>query len=203
MMKNKFTCRMALPSDSITKIAKYIHLTDSYIYPLICSDPEDDAWCEFIRQCTVTPGNVYHLSHLAVLLHDGEIIGVACIAPCGKTLTITDGIEIPEALKQPIAPVVEGYFLPLIRENLSYCGYNIVNICVDGAWRGQGLGKKLMDFCLEKCQDAVVHLDVIADNAPAIRLYESTGFHIAAKYMGFTGSDVKLPCYHMIRKTAQ
>ena len=198
-MEQQFTCRMALPSDCVQSIAKYIHLTDPYIYPLICADPQDGAWCDFIRQCLNTPNNVYHLDHIAVLLHGDEIIGAACIAPCGQVLTITDGIEIPEGLKDPIAPVVDGYFLPLIRENQTFSGYNIVNICVDEAWRGRGLGKKLLDFCLEKCQDASVHLDVIADNTTAIRLYEHSGFRIRARYMGFSGSDVKLPCYHMIK----
>ena len=201
-MYTDFSCRMALPSDSMTKIAKYLHLTDPYIYPHICADPEDPAWVEFIRLCTMTEGNVYHLSHLAVLLRGDEIIGVACVTPCGKALTITQGIQVPAAISQRILPVVEGYFEPLSRENQLFSGFNIINICVDTAWQHRGLGKMLLDFCLERCQNAPVHLDVIADNAPALRLYERSGFQISSTYMGFTGNAEKLPCHHMIKKAA-
>ena len=197
-MSPEFTCRMATPSDSVQKIAKYLHLTDPYIYPLICKDPEDSAWCEFIRACTLSEGNLCHLSNLAVLLHGEEIVGVACVAPCGQKLTVTEGIQVPDKLG--IAPVNEGYFLPLIKEMQAFSGFNIVNICVDAAYRGQGLGKKLMAFCMEHCGNTDIHLDVISDNTPAIRLYESLGFQISSEYMGFSGSDTKLPCYHMIKK---
>ena len=40
-MNQQFICRMALPSDCVQNIAKYIHLTDPYIYPQICTDPQD------------------------------------------------------------------------------------------------------------------------------------------------------------------
>ena len=200
-MNQQFFCRMALPSDCVRNIAKYIHLTDPYIYPQICTDPQDDAWCDFIRQCLNTPGNVYHLDHIAVLLHGENIIGAACIVPCGNALTICDGIEIPEGLKQSIAPVVKGYFVPLIQETQAFSGYNLINLCIDSAYRGQGFGKQLLRFCLERCGNVPIHLDVIASNAPAICLYEGLGFRITAEYMGFSGSDAKLPCYHMVRKT--
>lgn len=47
------------------------------------------------------------------------------------------------------------------------------------AWRGQGIGKKLLEACLSTAKEAgleKIELEVFADNIPAIRLYESTGF---------------------------
>jgi RimJ/RimL family protein N-acetyltransferase len=46
-------------------------------------------------------------------------------------------------------------------------------------WRGQGLGRGLMDACLLLARGAAiekVELEVFADNAPARRLYNTLGF---------------------------
>jgi ribosomal protein S18 acetylase RimI-like enzyme len=47
------------------------------------------------------------------------------------------------------------------------------------AWRGRGIGRKLLSACLSVVKQAgleKIELEVFADNIPAIRLYESTGF---------------------------
>jgi ribosomal protein S18 acetylase RimI-like enzyme len=46
-------------------------------------------------------------------------------------------------------------------------------------WRGQGLGRDLLQDCLSRARSAgieKVELEVYADNAAAVRLYESFGF---------------------------
>jgi RimJ/RimL family protein N-acetyltransferase len=46
-------------------------------------------------------------------------------------------------------------------------------------WRGQGIGRKLLAACLPLAARANIErieLEVFADNIPAIRLYESSGF---------------------------
>ena len=56
----------------------------------------------------------------------------------------------------------------------------IDDICVDASCRGKGIGKALYNFVLdfaraEKCYN--VTLNVWADNASALRFYESLGMH--------------------------
>ena len=55
----------------------------------------------------------------------------------------------------------------------------IDDICVEEAYRGQGIGKKLMEFAAglarEKGLDRI-QLNVYEDNAAAVRFYESLGF---------------------------
>lgn len=55
----------------------------------------------------------------------------------------------------------------------------IGNICVLPESRGQGTGKELLNQMLEALKEKdirTVFLEVEADNAPAVRLYEKAGF---------------------------
>lgn len=55
----------------------------------------------------------------------------------------------------------------------------IGNICILPGSRGQGIGKALLDKMLESLKERdikTVFLEVEADNAPAVRLYEKAGF---------------------------
>ncbi len=197
-----FKCRKVNDQDNIGEIARCIHLTDPYIYPVICSDPENEDWVAFIEQCMETPGNIFYRDHLCVLEQDAHIVGIACIVPCGKPLTITENVHVPERLRAGMVKAIQGYFLPLIEESVAYEGYNIVNVCVDSPYRGMGLGTKLVEYCVRKYGEDLIHLDVIASNKTAVKLYQNQGFSIVDEYLGFSGNDTDLPCYHMIRNVS-
>ena len=55
-----------------------------------------------------------------------------------------------------------------------------IGIMVHTAYQGKGIGKKLMDKLIDLADNWVdikrIELDVIADNTPAIKLYEKYGF---------------------------
>lgn len=195
-----FLCRKATLSDKPEKIAQYIHHTDPFIYPCICSDPLDKAWVEFINKCLNTKNCIFNIEHIAVVTDNDDIIGIACVIPCAKNLTFSEKIEIPKRLADNFRLVKQGYFEPLIEESLSYNGFNIVNICVDEKYRGKGAGSALISYCIDNYGSKTLHLDVIASNEPAVRLYKKFGFKIEMEYLGFSGDNTQLPCYHMIRK---
>lgn len=55
----------------------------------------------------------------------------------------------------------------------------ITNVVVDAAYRNQGIGRRMMQYMLEKAGEqniTVCTLEVRVSNEPAIRLYESLGF---------------------------
>lgn len=57
---------------------------------------------------------------------------------------------------------------------------HILNICIRADLRGQGLGRKLMHFLLERARAAQmqdIFLEVRPSNPTAIALYVSLGFH--------------------------
>lgn len=199
MSNSDYYCQKATETDDIGKIAKYIHLTDPYIYPAICENPDDEAWQSFICQCLKKQGNIYHLNNIFVIKIADEPVGIACVIPCGKKLTVTDGIAVPVSLKKGMDLAVNGYFNPLIEESEHFDGYNIVNVCVDEHHRGKGVGKMLMTHCLKEYGSQTIHLDVIVSNKAAVQLYQKLGFIIQNEYPGFSGNDIEVPCYHMVR----
>lgn len=90
--------------------------------------------------------------------------------------------------------VLKEYYLPLENEPE---GYFIANICIDSAYRGQGIGGALLEMVLSDVEpDKDVYLDCLVDNKVALTVYESHGFEILFEYSGFTG----LPYYKMIRR---
>ena len=58
---------------------------------------------------------------------------------------------------------------------------DVRQIAIEPAWRGRGVGKQLMAVVATKLRDAGCrdwHLEVKADNAPAIALYRSVGMRV-------------------------
>jgi [ribosomal protein S18]-alanine N-acetyltransferase len=70
--------------------------------------------------------------------------------------------------------------------------YEVHTIGVDPAYQGRGVGRRLLDELLNFAADAVVHLEVRTDNAPAIALYHSVGFAqvgLRRRYYRVSGAD--------------
>ncbi len=71
----------------------------------------------------------------------------------------------------------------LVAYNLSFAfgtRGDVRQVVVDKAWRNRGVGRRLMGKVGERLRGLGCtewHLEVNADNAPAIRLYESVGMH--------------------------
>ena len=72
----------------------------------------------------------------------------------------------------------------------AYLGYweapqeaHIINLAVGPSFRGKGLGRELMDYCLayaRKRGAGLATLEVRDGNGPARRLYEKCGFRLVA-----------------------
>lgn len=70
--------------------------------------------------------------------------------------------------------------------------YEIHTIGVDPDYQGRGIGRRLLDEMLNVAGDAVVHLEVRTDNAPALALYRSVGFNqvgLRRRYYRVSGAD--------------
>lgn len=199
-MKNfNIKYRKAKLEDNISAIAKYIYLTDPYIYPTICKSPQEKEWIELITQCYQQDNNLFSRHNIYVALIDEEIIGICCIIPCGIRLNFNEDLELYTKCFLHMAKVVDGYFAPLLEESAGLSGYNVVNLCIDENWRKKGIGRGLLQYCLNDCECESVYLDVIADNSSAISVYKSLEFNIVKKYEGFSGGNEPVMCYQMKR----
>lgn len=70
--------------------------------------------------------------------------------------------------------------------------YEVHTIGVDPAWRGRGIGRRLLDDLLAFADGGVVFLEVRTDNEAAIGLYESAGFvrmGVRKRYYPGSGAD--------------
>lgn len=197
MNKQKLICRAAKIDDDIASIAKYVHLTDPYIYPAITPNCENRDWISVFSECFETKGDIFYYENISVIESNGKIVGIICVIPCGKRFTFAESAIIPVPLENGVALTRKKYFAPLFEENAKYRGYNITNICVDTQLRGKGLGSKLLTYCIEKYGSEDIHLDVIKSNTAAIGLYKKHGFEICAEYFGFSGEHEMVLCYRM------
>ena len=68
----------------------------------------------------------------------------------------------------------------------TFKGY-IQTLCVDDMYRGQGLGKKLLQFCEERilCISPNIFICVSSFNKGAIKLYYEFGFKLVGELTGF------------------
>jgi putative acetyltransferase len=66
----------------------------------------------------------------------------------------------------------------------------LVKFYVKSSFRGKGIGKKLMEICLEKAKSAsykLVYLESLPELATAVGMYESAGFKHIPERMGDSG----------------
>ncbi|MCP3103216.1 GNAT family N-acetyltransferase [Myxococcus sp. K15C18031901] len=64
------------------------------------------------------------------------------------------------------------------------------------AWRGRGLGAEMLKPLMEEARsrgDCRMVLEVIEQNAPAVKLYERLGFRRVRRLVGFTGTPTPEP----------
>jgi ribosomal-protein-alanine N-acetyltransferase len=64
----------------------------------------------------------------------------------------------------------------------------ILSVAVDAAWRGRGLGRRLLDLHLRRLAGlgvAAVFLEVEEGNEAALRLYERAGFRAVGQRPGY------------------
>lgn len=65
---------------------------------------------------------------------------------------------------------------------------HVLNVCVAEAWRGRGIGRRLMESLLERVRNAgmeLAFLEVRPSNRVAIALYESMGFDRVGMRKGY------------------
>lgn len=109
-------------------------------------------------------------------------IGYAAVEEIGGTIA---GMVMVDEIARP-----EGPYSPARRF------LHIAEICVDAAYRRQGVGRRLMDFVKANAQAAGyarIELDVWAFN-DVLPFYESLGFTVFRRYLEIDLQGERTPC---------
>ena len=120
--------RKAVARDDLGTIAKYLHLTDPYIYPAICTASNSKYWESIVSACFFSDNNIFSKENMIVAEANGKIVGILNVIACGKPLRFIEDISDELPLTPELIAVNTGYFQPLLEESLSFDGYNITNI---------------------------------------------------------------------------
>ncbi|MBQ6149705.1 GNAT family N-acetyltransferase [Candidatus Saccharibacteria bacterium] len=188
--------------DDLNRAANLIYQVDPYICPDFFGDAE--------RAEKMGPlifgeeGGLFDPNHTIVAEEDGKLLGILVYAD--NTIKPWDtegmkekvenlGIEMPEqfdrANKNYMEAVTEdARSLPDGVAEVEWCA-------TDLSARGKGVASKMFEKFLSLPYQEQ-HLTVLADNPPAIHLYEKNGFGIVSSQTGYPDESVKT--HNMVRK---
>ncbi len=130
-----------------------------------------------------------------LLTTDTQNIAVCAMMMAKSNPWITLGIDYDQCLKAFEGPVREIWAIEIDREIAGFVilqmggtfkGY-IQTVCVDVAYRGRGIGKKLLQFCEEWILKISpnIFICVSSFNHGAIRLYKEFGFKLVGELDNF------------------
>ena len=77
----------------------------------------------------------------------------------------------------------------------------ILNVCVTAKQRGKGIGTQMMSAFCQALSRYKMELCTLANNTPAVRLYEKLGFFTVDQIAGFALGPTKPDCLVMARKS--
>ena len=189
--------------DDLKRAANLIYQVDPYICPDFFGDEE--------RAEKMAPvifgeeGGLFDPRHTIVAEEDGKLLGILIYADNTikpwdtegvKKKVEATGIEMPEyfdrANKNYMEAVVEdARTLPDGVAEVEWCA-------TDSSARGKGIASKIFEKFLALPYKEQ-HLTVLADNPPAIHLYEKNGFKIVSTQTGYP--DESVGTHNMVRKT--
>ncbi|QYO63872.1 GNAT family N-acetyltransferase [Leptolyngbya sp. 7M] len=111
-----------------------------------------------------------------------QILGVATLIAAESLNQTTDYQTCLNRWQQLRLQFVDALILNrLVRHDYPPGTFYIANLAVDSAYRGQGIGTQLLQYCIAEAATAKashVYISVDIDNPRAQNLYESLGFQV-------------------------
>ena len=212
--KDQFRCIQLAAGDSLSPeqrsdVAKLIYDTDSYIYPTLFGEgPEGRMRAVRILSELLASGAdvMFAKKNLFVLGIGDEIAGII--------LWYKGSMQWDPA---PLLDAAAGVGIALKEENVMKVsreyvadrytsgdssedqGLELINVCVKSSLRGRGAGDYMLERFVEAHPRENMKLVVLADNIPAVNLYQKFGFSVTKETDGFSLSHPKPRCFTMER----
>ena len=181
-------------------LSRLIYDTDPYIYPAMFGRYEN---AEILLPLLFRNNDaMFCLDNCYVATRSDKIIGLLLwkkgvldwTPSLLKQLSEENGIEVSQYLDVVAEEYVANYKVKLNDSLVS-----LINLCVNNEYRGQGIGRKILESFFDRGIGNLYELCALQDNRNAVHLYESLGFVSYEKYNGFSIDHRNLPALRMRR----
>jgi ribosomal protein S18 acetylase RimI-like enzyme len=167
--------------DDFKQAAHILYQTDSFIFPFLFGKPEKANIG--LSKLMSFPNNSFSYLYTHVYVDSGLIKGLLIETNPLDQLDEEKDFRVSFKPSSLFRMVLGQLFLyPILKHHLE--GRYIQNVCVDAPYRGQGIGKELLEDSIKRArQDQIkaLYLDVSIENPGAKKLYESYGFEVVKK----------------------
>jgi len=192
--------------DKKIEIAQCIYSTDRYIYPEAFGEDAETA-VRAISRIIGMDGSLLDYKNLLVARYNGHVCGI-CLISDGTSNWDKEAIRVRVGKELLSDRLMEGfhhasdeYFSHFDRDQQESDSIEIVAFCVDEGFRRKHIGSALLSEVIKRYSKKHIRLDVLADNAGAIALYQNNNFEITKTFEGFAPVGLRRPiCYTMERQ---
>ena len=186
-------------NDDIKTLTELVYDTDPYIYKDLFGDKSNAL--NLFKILLNDKKSLFYRDHFYGAFIGDNIVGIMSViasnyewdADSMRLAYMELGIKMPDSAK-----AANEY----LSQSFSRIGAKSVacNICVNADYRHMGIGDFLVKKIISIAGRNPIELCVIAENIPAVKLYENNGFKIIEEkleYGGYGQEDVL--CYAMVR----
>ncbi len=167
--------------DDFKQAANILYQTDPFIFPFLFGKPEKANIG--LSKLMSLPNNSFSYLYTHVYVDSGLIKGLLIETNPLDQLDEEKDFKVSFKPSSLLRMLVGQLFLyPILKHHQE--GRYIQNVCVDAPYRGQGIGKELLEDSIKRAkQDQIkaLYLDVSIKNPRAKKLYESYGFVVVKK----------------------
>ncbi|MBR5389296.1 phosphate propanoyltransferase [Candidatus Saccharibacteria bacterium] len=194
--------RYLTPNDNLEKAADLVFQVDPYICPDFFGDVERAR--KFGKILFTDDGGLFDFNHTLVAEENGELLGVLIYTD--NTVTSWDCATMKAKVESLDIKIPEKFdrankeYMELVVNAAKELEDGVVEVewcATDLNSRGKGVAQALFKKFLELPYKEQ-HLTVLADNPPAIHVYEKMGFKIVSTQTGYP--DDSVGTHNMIRK---
>lgn len=189
-------------SDNFDEIAECIYETDPYIYPAAFGK-ESDVAIRAISRLVGKEDGLFDLDNIIVARYNGHIIGSCLVYDKPSSWNTSEYYsEVNDLLpKSQLFEYASKNYFEKTTDDIKPGEAYIMAFCIIKKFRGRGISNKFMRYVISQYPKKNIHLEVLSDNASAIRMYEKMGFVEVEEREGFNREDLPKPsCKVMVRK---
>ena len=194
------TIRNLRADDDLARAGELLFLVDPYIFPDFLGDARH-ARIFGPKLFDNTKNGLFSFGNTLVAEENGELLAILCfretkVAPWNTPKITERFVETGEPLPENFARANEKYMQKITDAELPKNAVEIEFLATAPEARGRGIASELFAHLKNPEKYAELHLDVLANNENAIRLYEKQGFKKVSTFPCYPDGSVDV--YHMV-----